>query len=153
MRLKTLSRADLTDLKMCSAALSNLPGTGSATASDDPMFLGIHGNGFIMVDIESEMANLIWEMGELPKDCQKSAYNEMIESESLKLYCAVYKAGTFFSTYYFANAAIMFGDNKQVKFGSVAAKRISELVEKIRKHMMGQEPMPDSTEEAISLMC
>ena len=91
-------------------------------------------------------------MAGLPKDPPQSAYKDMMASESLKLHCNIYKAGTLFSTYYFANAAITFNGRKQVEFGSVAAKRLSELVEKIKKHLMGQEAMADTTEEAIAAM-
>jgi hypothetical protein len=152
---KQLTQGDLLDLKMCVSALSTVPGVGVVVPPEARRDLLTNGGAYVVVVITREHANLIWQMMGMSIDGARSAYHDVMTGTDLRFAFSLFKAGPLFSTVYIASAEIAYQFQKKsmkVDCGSVAAKRISGVVERMRKLLMGQQPIAHSTEEALGQM-
>lgn len=152
MRIKAISQHEVDDLQVCSRALSSAEGVQFVTAPRSVSDLYLNGSAYIIAPIDTSAAKLLWTMQHLPTDGD-SVYADIMKSQDIKLWCHVFKIGSFFRTYWLLQVYISFRTQKETfkaPIGAFAGKRMPEIVDALLKLLMAKRAIPHDQADAIS---
>jgi len=150
MKFKQFSFVDFGALQREVKRLEMTAGVRLAIAPSDMSELGVQGEAWFMTRIESSVADIIWTTMGMSKNSSDSAYAQVMASEDIGTYSSVFKAGGFFSAFYFANTVISFDNGMQIEIGSIAGRTPHKIIDRTHELFVGQRKFYPSTEEAIN---
>jgi len=151
IKVKKFTQSEVDKIRVCSEQLRSIPGIDAVITPVTVSDLYMHGGAYIMVPINTVIANEIWEISGISKDHELSGYPRLIASKDIHLSVTLYKSGRWFDTFYLGNSSITFSGS-QVDIGCIAEKKIPFVINRIAELLMLKKPIPSSTKDAICKM-